>query len=827
MPHSSSLLWVATRGVGAVTPFGALPTETPGKVLPMMQVDHPPIISVHNVCFVRGLLSSTGSPYPGLGHSVRSDVMDQLRVTSVTCEPSLPPLSALSPSSFLYPSSDSGFVSLYSSATSLSSVAFLSSASSSVYTSSFTPLSSSTSASSFSLPLSYPPWPSVLSSSSFCAAPSLSSFFLFLSLPPRALLPLFFPLPRFALLLLSRLFFLFLSLPPQALLPLFLRWSLLCLPLLFLLFPLPLLSTLLLLLTLPLPWITLPLMLMYWVFPMNICLLRVVIIRLMVRISSLFSLLTVLILRLMLLRISLLAPLFFSLPSGPPPLFLLTVRLLLWHLFLLPPLPFFLPPLPLLCLLLLLLLLLLFSLWVSLLLRMLRSPPLLSCLPSPWVRLCWLLLLFLLRLSLFPPLLLHPSLSTAGVPPGYGAVVGPGPSALPLFAPPSSSASLFRHFDASAGPSGVLSSSSVPAPPPGVPHHPLPPLAASFSSFAPGPSFAPPQHGPEVPEPPLAPPVPDSVRAEIRRMYVYIVDLFPQAAGSPAAPPPPWVLFEDFFVASPASTHLPVFLDWFARMRSSLSDADTRLASLLSTGRPASSILPQRLSQYAVHGDFSSSAAVPVNPSLLSMFERSLRPSLQLGITLREAGLMESSSRFHSEALSHSMWLLSALLAFVRLQGFAPADASLFNTLVTSLSRCLAHQASISASFTAFLGLKRRDFCLSHLPAYFSEANKRAILAAPVVGATSLFAESDVAHLLADTQTSSSLRSQQALVNVASRGSGEHRRRSSPYRSPARTSPARRRRRSSGSPARSEKRVRFDSPAPSSALRDGKQGFRR
>ena len=96
------------------------------------------------------------------------------------------------------------------------------------------------------------------------------------------------------------------------------------------------------------------------------------------------------------------------------------------------------------------------------------------------------------------------------------------------------------------------------------------------------------------------------------------------------------------------------------------------------------------------------------------------------------------------------------------------------------------------------------------------------MLAAPVVGATSLFAESDVARLLADTQTSSSLRSQQAVVDVTSRGSGACRRRSSPYRSPAR-----RRRRNSGSPSRSEKRVRFDSPAPSSALRGGKQDLRR
>ena len=169
-----------------------------------------------------------------------------------------------------------------------------------------------------------------------------------------------------------------------------------------------------------------------------------------------------------------------------------------------------------------------------------------------------------------------------------------------------------------------------------------------------------------------------------------------------------------------------------------------------------------------------------MNPSLLSMFERSLRPSLQLGISLREAALLECSSWFHSEVLSHSLWLLSGLLMFVRLQVFAPSDASLFNILVTSLSKCLAHQASLTASQTAFFGLKRRQFYLAHLPAYFSGANKQAMFAALVVCADSLFAEANVARLLADTQTSSSLRSQQALVDVASRSSGVCRRRSSP-----------------------------------------------
>ena len=88
---------------------------------------------------------------------------------------------------------------------------------------------------------------------------------------------------------------------------------------------------------------------------------------------------------------------------------------------------------------------------------------------------------------------------------------------------------------------------------------------------------------------------------------------------------------------------------------------------MLAPGRADASVLPQRVSQYAVRGEFASGAAVPVNPSLLSLFERSLRPLLQLGISLCTVALLESSSCFHSEALSHSLWLLSGVLVFVRL----------------------------------------------------------------------------------------------------------------------------------------------------------------
>ena len=388
--------------------------------------------------------------------------------------------------------------------------------------------------------------------------------------------------------------------------------------------------------------------------------------------------------------------------------------------------------------------------------------------------------------------------------------------------------------------SSTSSVPSAPSAPPLSSSADVPPSASSFfpsaPAFDPTPAFgfasaddlpedSPPDAVPHVLDPGFAA-VPEAARSEFRRILAFIVDLFPQAAGSPSVPPPLHALFEDFFSSSAPSSSSPIYLNWFERIRSALSEADSCLASFVASGC-GDFLLPSRSPVYAVHGDFALGGAAPVNPSLLSLLDRKLKPSHHLGLSIREAAAFEGSLRSHSEALSISMWVLSALLAFVRLQRFAPEDAALFSTLVTSLSESLAHQANLTVTHTAFLGLKCRQFFLSHLPSYFSEVSKRAMLSSPVVLASSLFAEDDVARLLAETQTSASVRSQQALVEVVSRGSGARFRRNSPARSPSRASSSRRRRRNSGSPPRPQKSVRFDSPAPSSALRGGKSGFRK
>ena len=416
----------------------------------------------------------------------------------------------------------------------------------------------------------------------------------------------------------------------------------------------------------------------------------------------------------------------------------------------------------------------------------------------------------------FPPLPQSPPVFPSGanaVPVGFAASAVPVPPSLPA---------------ASAVPVPPLPSFAQLSTVPGsIPPAPVPFPAAPGLASASAPPYDDPQDFPDVPldgDTPGVLSTADSARADLRRMYSFVTQLFPQSAGVPPPTPPPRALFEEFF-ARASLPPSPIYLNWFERVRTVMVDTDTRLASFLASGRAHLQFLLGRSPQFAVHGDFALPGASELNPSFLALLDRPLRPHLHVGLSLKEAAALEASSRFHLEALSHSLWLLTSLLAYLRVSGFQPDDQPLFSTIVSSLSKCLAHQASLSASAATFVGLKRREFFLSHLPAYYSDMNKRSMMSSPLLCSQFLFSEQDVARLVAETQTSSSLRSQQALVDVASRASGSRSRRASPRRSPGRSTPSRGKRASSQSPSRS-KRVRFNSPAPASALKP-RSGFRK
>ena len=158
-------------------------------------------------------------------------------------------------------------------------------------------------------------------------------------------------------------------------------------------------------------------------------------------------------------------------------------------------------------------------------------------------------------------------------------------SAPSFFRPFASSPSVFAGPSA---PSAPLVSSSSGVLPSASSFHPSAPSFDPAASFGFGASEdlledSPPDAVPRVIDPGFAV-VLEAVCSEFCRMMCFIVNLFPQAAGSPSIPSPPRAVFEDFFCSSTPSSS-PIFLNWFERVRSALSEADSHLANFVASGR--------------------------------------------------------------------------------------------------------------------------------------------------------------------------------------------------------------------------------------------------
>ena len=253
---------------------------------------------------------------------------------------------------------------------------------------------------------------------------------------------------------------------------------------------------------------------------------------------------------------------------------------------------------------------------------------------------------------------LAPGGSAANAVPGSSAF--PATSAVPFLRP------LFCSFDSPApvppGAPGLSSAPSVGAAhfrvPSTAPPGSLPPPHCAFGvALDDLPEDDCPDAVPRDLDPAFSAGVSESFRSEFRRMLFFIVDLFPQAAGFPSVAPPPRALFEDFFTPL-ALPQQPIFLNRFERVRAVLADADSRMAASLVAGRSDYSFIPSRSPTYEVYGDFAQGRVVPLNPSLLSLFERSLEPSLLLGLWIREDAALEASVRgvvpFHVDSLRSS-----------------------------------------------------------------------------------------------------------------------------------------------------------------------------
>ena len=128
----------------------------------------------------------------------------------------------------------------------------------------------------------------------------------------------------------------------------------------------------------------------------------------------------------------------------------------------------------------------------------------------------------------------------------------------------------------------------------------------------------------------------------------------------------------------------------------------------------------------------------------------------------------------------------------------------------------------MAAAGTSFTCLKHRELYVNHLQPIFSDSLKIALLVSPTSFSQSLFLELDVDRLISLTSQSSTLKSNQAMVDLAASAVGHSH---SPRRALARSPQCRTRHKGSRICPRSPKRVRFSGTPPSSSKSSPKSNF--
>ena len=119
-----------------------------------------------------------------------------------------------------------------------------------------------------------------------------------------------------------------------------------------------------------------------------------------------------------------------------------------------------------------------------------------------------------------------------------------------------------------------------------------------------------------------------------------------------------------------------------------------------------------------------------------------------------------------------SFWLLSSLLAQLRDEGYKPADPTLFDKNIATLSSSLASQTGLSAGVSEFVTSKRWESYLAHASCPIAELVKWDLLVAP--GTDSLHFNQPLLEKVVSTIKEDSLISSTAslasLSKTASRG---------------------------------------------------------
>ena len=188
------------------------------------------------------------------------------------------------------------------------------------------------------------------------------------------------------------------------------------------------------------------------------------------------------------------------------------------------------------------------------------------------------------------------------------------------------------------------------------------------------------------------------------RLVHYIYDRFPHSQPDSVPYMPPRCEFEEFFATSESASSAKPNLALYPRVNKILESCADRALRFAREARPLHQVVPLKRHTFHVgdQPDFCAARFLNLDFSRITKQKTTLK-SRASSVSLNDLEKLDRASRSILAGQSQSFGLLSSLLAQLRDEGYKPADPTLFDKNIATLSSSLASQTGLSAGVSEFV----------------------------------------------------------------------------------------------------------------------------
>ena len=246
----------------------------------------------------------------------------------------------------------------------------------------------------------------------------------------------------------------------------------------------------------------------------------------------------------------------------------------------------------------------------------------------------------------------------------------------------------------------------------------------------------------------------------LRRVLHMIFALCPDAAPQSDSKPAKSCNYEGMF-GEPKQAKEDLNPMLFHRVGEILVEVGKHFQSFSESGKSLQHSLPNRRRSYATADAPSLANPVKANSSVPRLVG-SVAASKGLNCNYGEISKLEGVAKQGLEAQSLAFWCFSALLKWIKNEGFKPGEPQFFEELIQAFSLAMVNATSSMASISTFCHAKRREGILSHFPPHIGDHFK-ALLQASSFAGEFLFDDETLGKVLSESREDSAVSANVAI----------------------------------------------------------------